>query len=132
VGNLPASIPLLPTPAIPPLPNSSPPFPSVPDERSRAENARPIPTRTLLQVPLSFLQRLAGSWHGQWGYCELVGKEMLRSWHHPHIQSSVGHPWDCRMGTPAQGSCDTHGVGRAAGRTRWPGRGRHDETAEDL
>lgn len=105
------------------------PFPSAPDERSKAENTRPIPTCNLLQVPPSFLCRPTWSWHGQWGHHELVGKEMLRSWHHPHTRCSVGHPWDHRMGTPAQGSCDAHRAGHPARRTRWSGRGQHDKTA---
>lgn len=103
------------------------PFPSAPCERSKAENERSVPIPILLQVPPSFLWRLAWSWHGHWGHRELVGKEVLRSWHHPYIQCSVGHPWDCRMGTPAQGLYDAHRA--AAGRTRWPARGQREETA---
>lgn len=108
------------------------PLPFAPDEESKAENARPVPTCTLSQVPPAFLWRLTWSWHRWWGHHELVGKEMLRSWHHPHTQCSAGHPWDRRMGTRAWGSCDAHRVGCAAGSTRWPGRGQREKTAEHL
>lgn len=117
-------------------PNLTIPFPSAPNEKTKAENAAPVPTCTLLQVPPSFLQRLTWRLHGQRGHRELVGKAILRSWRHPFIQHSVGGSqvllisWDHRH--TSQGLCDAHRVGREAERSRQPERGQHDKTAEYL